>query len=106
MSVRTLSRLAALTFSLSLLLGASSAFAFDSISESQSATWQVPGYAGGTTSLCGDPDGVQGLPPTATRKSSSDGVVAKSAGSWDREDWRAIWARWFAGLLQRIGHRY
>jgi hypothetical protein len=105
MSVRTLWRLAALTLILTALFGVGLANAQQRFGETGGLLWETPGHDTGWIHPSGDPDGVQGTPP-ASRKSDAGLSVTPAPGSPAQGAWRAIWARWLTGLLQRIGYRY
>lgn len=105
MSVRTLWRLAALTLILTALLGVGSANACQRIGDTGGLLWETPGHDTGLINPAGDPDGVQGTPPSSRKLGAGLGVVP-APGSPAHGAWRAIWAHWLTGLLQRIGYRY
>ena len=76
--------------------------------EAAGSLLQPPGQIANGLGLTGDPDGVQGNPQSSFSKQSSSTYAAAPAPgpSENEEGWGAVWARRFAGLLQRIGFRY
>jgi hypothetical protein len=106
MSVRTLWRFAALTLLLSVLLGPGLANAQQRVSETI-LVWESPGHGTGWIDPSGDPDGVQGCPPPSRKSGAGLGVTpVPDPRSPSQGVWRAVWAHWLTGLLQRIGYRY
>ncbi len=110
MSVRTNKRIVALTLFLSVVIGVSLAYAqaqpLRMGDVDASVAWVPPGHHTGGLGPHGDPDGVQGSPPTGTRKAGARLEATPLAGAPESATWSVRLTHWFAGLLQRIGFRY